>query len=128
MPMDFKDKFGTTRIILDATEVKMTKPGKLSEQSSTWSSYKNANTAKTMVGISPKGVVTYVSPAYGGSTSDRQIIERSELLEDGKFEAGDSIMADRGIMVNNEYIIDVVSLQFANPRRKYVQCVHLCMH
>ena len=46
------------------------------------------------------GVVTYVSPAYGGSTSDRQIIERSELLKDGKFESGDSIMADRGIMVS----------------------------
>lgn len=96
MPMDFKEKFGTTRIILDATEVKMTKPGKLSEQRSTWSSYKNANTAKVMVGISPKGVVTHISPAFGGATSDRQIIERSELLEDGKFESGDSIMADRG--------------------------------
>ena len=45
---------------------------------------------------STSGVVTYVSPAYGGSTSDRQIIESSELLEDGKFESGDSIMADRG--------------------------------
>ena len=102
MPVDFKEKFGTTRIILDATEVKMTKPGKISEQSSTWSSYKNSNTAKIMVGISPRGLVTHVSPAYGGSTSDRQIIERSELLEDGKFESGDSIMADRGIMVSKK--------------------------
>ena len=57
MPVDFKEKFGSTRIVLDATEIKMTKPGKLSEQSSTWSSYKNANTAKTMVGISPKGKI-----------------------------------------------------------------------
>ena len=52
-----------------------------------------------MIGISPKGVVTYVSPSYGGATSDRQIIERSELLAANKFLPGDEIMADRGIMV-----------------------------
>ena len=42
------------------------------------------------------------SNAYGGSASDRQIIERSELCS-GKdfFEKKDSIMADRGIMVQD---------------------------
>ena len=101
MPIDFKAKYSSTRIILDATEVKINKPRKISEQSCTWSSYKNANTMKAMIGISPRGVVTHVSPAYGGSASDRQIIERSDLLEDGKFASGESIMADRGIMVQD---------------------------
>ena len=54
---------------------------------------------------STSGVVTYVSPAYGGSTSDRQIIESSELLEDGKFESGDSIMADRGKITMRDTIL-----------------------
>ena len=58
------------------------------------------------------GVVTYVSPAYGGSTSDRQIIERSELLEDGKFQSGDSFMADRGIMVSNIIMFGSAKYEF----------------
>jgi hypothetical protein len=99
-PEDFKKKFPNTRIILDATEIRIQKPSKVKDQRSTWSSYKNGNTLKTMVGCSPRGVVTYLSKAYGGSASDRQIIENSELL-DGRFNSGDSIMADRGILVQD---------------------------
>ena len=76
----------------------MQKPSNVADQRSTWSSYKNSNTLKAMVGISPRGVTTYVSDAYGGSASDRQIIEASSELLDGRFESGDSIMADRGIL------------------------------
>ena len=50
---------------------------------------------------SPRGAVTFISDSYGGSVSDRQIIERSNLLTDGKFDPGGSIMAHRGIMVQN---------------------------
>jgi hypothetical protein len=101
MPEDFNTKFPNTRIILDATEVKMQKPSKVDDQRATWSSYKNSNTLKTMIGTSPRGVVTYVSPSYGGSCSDRQIIEISPLLRGSMFSAGDEIMADRGIMVQD---------------------------
>lgn len=54
-----------------------------------------------MVGITPDGAVWYVSSACVGSASDRQIIERSSLLNQGKSDAGDSIMADRGILVQD---------------------------
>ena len=54
-----------------------------------------------MIGISPKGLVTYVSPSYGGSASDRQMIEQSPLLKDKMLSPGESIMADRGIMVQD---------------------------
>ena len=101
MPKGFKASFPATRIILDATEVEIEKPGNVKDQRATWSSYKNCNTLKTMIGISPKGVVTYVSPSYGGAASDRQIIERSELLKDNTFSPRDDIMADRGIMVQD---------------------------
>jgi hypothetical protein len=38
---------------------------------------------------------------YGGSVSDRQIIEDSNILDNSMFDSGDSIMADRGIMVQD---------------------------
>ena len=101
MPSDFLRKFPQTRVILDATEIPLNKPKNISDQSSTWSNYKNKNTLKCIIGISPRGVVTYVSDTYGGSASDRQIIERSELLHKDMFVPGDSIMADRGIMVQD---------------------------
>ena len=100
-PLDFHAKYPATRVILDATEIKIQKPGNVKEQSATWSSYKNCNTLKTMIGVSPKGLVTYVSDTVGGHTSDRQIIERSDLVTEGFFERGDEIMSDRGIMVQD---------------------------
>jgi hypothetical protein len=54
-----------------------------------------------MIGIAPRGNVTFVSNSYGGTTSDRQIIERSVLCKKKLFEPKDSIMADRGIMVQD---------------------------
>jgi len=88
-------------VILDATEVPIQKPSNCDSQRATFSTYKNKNTLKTMIGISPRGQVIYVSPSYGGSASDRQIIERSPLVKDHMLSPGDSIMSDRGIMVQD---------------------------
>ena len=101
MPQDFKQKFPTTRVILDATEMPIQKPSDVNVQSLTWSSYKHKNTVKTMVGCTPRGAISYTSDCYGGSVSDRQIIEDSKLLGNSMFSSGDSIMADRGIMVQD---------------------------
>ena len=58
----------------------MKKPKKPTAQQSTYTVYNNNNTIKVLVGISSTGgMVTHVSPAFGGSTSDRQIVERSKL-------------------------------------------------
>ncbi|XP_021347934.1 uncharacterized protein LOC110446917 [Mizuhopecten yessoensis] len=101
MPSDFHRKFPNTRVILDATELPIQKPSDVNAQSATWSSYKHKNTLKAMIGCTPRGVVSFVSDAYGGSASDRQIIENSSLLNESVFDKGDSIMADRGIMVQD---------------------------
>lgn len=45
-----------------------------------------------------------MSDTFGGSATDRQIIERSELLHD-KFTKGDSIMADRGFIVQDLFCL-----------------------
>lgn len=58
-----------------------------------------------MVGITPRGSVSYVGDAYGGSSSDRQIMEHCSLTSDNSlFEKKDSIMADRGILVQDLFI------------------------
>ncbi|XP_062617077.1 uncharacterized protein LOC134278804 [Saccostrea cucullata] len=103
MPFDFGKKFPNTRVILDATELPINKPSNVNAQSITWSAYKHKNTLKTMIGCTPRGAVSFISKAYGGSASDRQIIENSDLLNPDlkMFEKGDSIMADRGIMVQD---------------------------
>ncbi|XP_062585854.1 uncharacterized protein LOC134247520 [Saccostrea cucullata] len=102
MPDDFFANFNKTRVILDATEVPINKPQNVNAQSASFSNYKNKNTLKVMIGCTPRGTVSYISDAYCGATSDRQIIERSDLLlEKDKFQDHDSIMADRGIMVQD---------------------------
>lgn len=99
MPSDFKRKFPSTRVVIDGTECPVQKPTAPLAQQSTFSHYKNRNTAKVLVGVTPCGMVSYVSEAYGGSTSDRQIVERSRLTR--LCEPGDSIMADKGFNVQD---------------------------
>ena len=98
-PSDFKRKFPMTRAIFDGTECPIKKPSAPAAQQMTFSTYKNRNTNKVLIGITPGGQVSYVSSAYGGSTSDRQIIERSDIFS--KVDPTDSIMSDKGFDVQD---------------------------
>ena len=53
MPAGFKEAFPDTRTILDATECRIEKPSNVSDQCFTYSTYKNGNTVKTIIGINP---------------------------------------------------------------------------
>ncbi|XP_078493987.1 uncharacterized protein LOC108950672 [Ciona intestinalis] len=55
MPKSFRESFQTTRVILDATEIEIEKPTNVNSQSSPFSTYKNKNTLKSMIGITPNG-------------------------------------------------------------------------
>ena len=74
-PNDFRDKFPGTRGIIDGTEIGIQQPGVPTAQQSTFSTYKNKPTVKVLIFASPGGLVSYISPAYGESTSDRQITQ-----------------------------------------------------
>ena len=68
-------------------------------QEATFSSYKNRPTVKVLAGVSPGGLATFLSPAYGGLASDRQICERSKLAR--MCDPGDRIMAAKGFNVQD---------------------------
>ena len=99
MPDDFRSKFPSTRLIIDGMECPIKKPKHPLAQQATFSSYKNRNTLKVVVGSSPGGVISLISASYGGSISDRQLVERLSL--GSVCDAGDSIMADKGFNVQD---------------------------
>ncbi|XP_065280130.1 uncharacterized protein [Dermacentor albipictus] len=98
MPLHFR-RYPNTRIILDTTEIRIQKPSSLTAQRRTFSHYKFANTMKCVVGATPDCYVSFVSPLYGGSTSDRAIVQQSGVLD--LFESGDGIMVDKGFKVDD---------------------------
>ena len=57
-----------------------------------------------LVGITPNGVVSYISILYGGATSDKVILsmDGSGSLID-LLEPGDEIMSDRGFTLDSKH-------------------------
>jgi len=58
-------------LITDGTEIPIKVPKPPAAQQVTFWTYKNRNTAKVLVGVTPGGLVNFVSDAYGGSANDR---------------------------------------------------------
>ena len=100
MPKGFKELYPTTRVIIDATEIYVEAPALPELQQMTFSSYKNNNTYKGLIGISPGGAITFISKLYPGSISDQMLTRKSGLLD--LLEKGDSVMADRGFNIQDD--------------------------
>ena len=83
--------------IIDCFGLFIEKPGDLMSKVTTWSSYKNHNTAKYLISITPQGTVSFVSKGYGGRASDKYITEDSGYLS--KLRSGDLVLADRGFNI-----------------------------
>ena len=100
MPYDFGKKFPMTRIILDGTEFPIKKPKKPLLQQVTFSTYKNRNTLKIIVGATPGGLISHIPGVYGGSASDRALMEHDTAFF-RKIEPKDEVMVDKGFNIQD---------------------------
>ena len=98
MPVCFQAAFGSkVAVIIDCFEIFIDQPSNLQARAYTWSTYKHHNTAKVLIGITPQGVVSFISKAWGGRASDKYITEHCKVLD--HLIPGDVILADRGFNI-----------------------------
>ena len=100
MPNSFKEKYSSTRALIDCTEIRCQMPCSLLLNSKLFSSYKNLVTLKGIDGIAPSGTITFISQLYSGSISEREIVERRGFLK-LEFDNGDTTMADKDLTIED---------------------------
>ncbi|XP_057297120.1 uncharacterized protein LOC130626026 [Hydractinia symbiolongicarpus] len=103
MPKSMMEKFPNVRCIIDCVEFKIAVPALLVVHKLMYSDYKSHTTVKVLVGIAPGGGFTFISSAFPGSISDKNIVVKSGILYPELWEPGDAIMTDRGFLIA-EYV------------------------
>ena len=103
MTTSMREKFPHVKCIIDCVEFKVAVPSSLSLHKMMYSDYKSHTTVKVLVGIAPGGGFTFISSAFPGSISDKQITIKSGLLNPDLWKPGEQLMADRGFTVE-EYL------------------------
>jgi len=101
MPMQFRRTFGKrVAVIIDCFEVFCQRPTSLEARAQTWSNYKHHNTVKFLIGCTPRGVISFLSAAWGGRGTDKTITLGSNFFD--CLQAGDVILADRGFDIKDD--------------------------
>ena len=113
LPHIFRDKYATTYIIIDGSEIFLETSSDLQLQSSTWSNYKHHNTAKFLIGCTPNGAVSFVSSLHVGSISDVELTKESGLLQVLEGKNNISVMADRGFTIRDQ--LETIGVELNMP-------------
>ena len=81
MPVSFRRFFKKCCVIIDCTEVFIERPSDLLARAQVWSNYKHHSTVKFLIGITPQGTISFVSKCAGGRMSDKEITEKSRIMD-----------------------------------------------
>ncbi|XP_064475708.1 uncharacterized protein LOC135389603 [Ornithodoros turicata] len=114
-------RFSSTRMILDCTEIPLQQPTDLASRLLTYSHYKKTHTVKILVCETPGGLISYLSPAYGGRTSDTHITKESKVLETCEPHI-DSVMVDKGFLIDDlcsEHAIKLIRPPFLKKKKQF---------
>ena len=115
MTASMREKFPHVKCIIDCVEFKVAVPSSLTLHKMMYSEYKSHTTVKVLVGIAPSGGFTFISSAFPGSISDKQITIKSGILNPDIWEPGEKFMADRGFTVEDQFQLnDSVNLNPLN--------------
>ena len=79
------------RVVIDCTEVFVENSSDTKEAGNLFSSYKHHTTVKILIGVAPCGAAMFVSEAFEGSISDREIVKQSGFMN--HIMKGDVILA-----------------------------------
>ena len=101
--------FRNLRCTIDCSEIFIQRPRNLEIQALTWSDYKKHNTVKYLVAIAPNGMISFLSKAWGGRTSDRVITQESGFLD--LIENYDLVLADRGFTISDLLLVKLATLE-----------------
>ncbi|XP_077277163.1 uncharacterized protein LOC143905551 [Temnothorax americanus] len=119
MPLCFAN-YPDTRIILDCTKIEIQRPKNLCCQITMYSTYKRRYTIKFMKGVTPGGIISFVSKAYGGRASDKAIFEQSLLLQ--RLKKGVSVMVDKGFLIDKlccDYDVKLIRPPFLKDKVQF---------
>ncbi|ESO95567.1 hypothetical protein LOTGIDRAFT_98629, partial [Lottia gigantea] len=74
-------------------------PNSKIRNSEMYSNYKSNTTMKGLLGITPNGMMSFVSSLYTGSISDKEITKQSGFKN--LLEVGDEVMVDKGFIIQD---------------------------
>jgi hypothetical protein len=101
MPVCFQIEFGNVvTIVLDCFEIHCETPSSLEARQQIHSHYKNHCTVKALIGITPSGLISFISKGYSGHSSDKHIFNNSGITD--QLEEGDVVMCDKGFRITDE--------------------------
>ena len=83
--------------IVDCSELFIERPFNLDARAEIYSNYKHHNTIKFLISCTPSGGISFISRAYGGRTSDKEITKKCGFLDTIK--DNDVILADCGFHI-----------------------------
>ena len=103
LPSCFRKHFSKVVCIIDCFEIFIERPVALHARAATYSNYKKHNTVKVLIAITPTGSISFISKAWGGRVSDKEITQKCGFLD--KIQYDDDVMADRGFNIADDLAV-----------------------